>query len=89
MSPTASCASEAFRSLRSSLPVPFTLLHRNELNAELRAATATQTPCVIARTGGELAEILDAPALDACAGDIDAFAKALHAALAEHDLHFA
>ena len=80
---------DAFRALRSSLPVPFTLLHRNELSAELRAATGTKTPCVLARTGGELAEILDVAALDACAGDIDAFAQALHAALAERRLHFA
>ncbi len=77
---------EAFRALRSALPVPFTLLHRNELNAELRAATTTRTPCVLARTGGELTEILDAPALDACDGNLDAFAHALHAALAERRL---
>lgn len=80
---------DEFRTLRSSLPVPFTLLHRNELSAELRAVVDNRAPCVLARTDGALAEILDAPKLEACAGDIDTFNNSLHAALAERHLHFA
>ena len=80
---------EAFRAFRISLPVPFTLLHRNELSTELRTATGAKSPCVLARTGDQLAEILDARALEACAGDIDMFDDALHAAMAERQLHFA
>jgi hypothetical protein len=80
---------EAFRSLRALLPVPFTLLHRNELSAEFQAATGNDTPCVLVRTDGELSKILDASAIEACGGDVDAFNNSLHEALAERHLNFA
>lgn len=60
------------------LGVPFTLLHRNELNADLvRAIVGVRLPVVLAKRESRWSVALDADALGTCAGDIDAFRDAL------------
>ncbi len=66
------------------LGVPFDLLHLNEMPADVAAATATHgSPVVLARVrDGGLHLALDAAALDANGGSVQAFAAALQQALA-------
>ena len=44
----------AFDALTANLPVPFELLHRDELPSSLASATAGQLPCVVADRAGDL-----------------------------------
>lgn len=55
----------------ASLPVPMTVVHRNEARAdELRAAGAL--PAIVARTSGDdVLPLLGPDDLDRCAGDVD------------------
>lgn len=64
--------------------VPFLLLHRNELPADVAQVVGrTGTPVVLARTAdGGLAAVLDPQALDRLDGSVPAFERALDAALA-------
>jgi len=68
----------------AALPVPFELYHRDDQPDAARAVA--EPPCVLADTGTDLVLVLDAAALEACAGDLDAFNAALHDALAHQGL---
>jgi hypothetical protein len=60
------------------LGVPFELVHLNERDAGVRAATADRTPCVLARTGDRgLVFLLGPGDLDPLGGDVAAFAARL------------
>jgi hypothetical protein len=63
----------------AALPVPFDLRHRNELTgSERRALAGMVLPVVVAEMeDGSSIELLDAEALRACGGDVDAFAARL------------
>jgi len=71
----------AFDDLRARLDIPFAVVHRNERSPELEAATGDSLPCVAACIDGGWQIVLDRDALSACAGDVDAFARALDSAL--------
>lgn len=61
-----------------ALPVPFDLVHLNERDEAVRAATAGQTPCVVAvMTNGQVRQLLTSADLDAASGSIVAFGDAL------------
>lgn len=60
---------------------PSEVVHLNERDPVLRAATDGRTPCVVARTGDDIVEVLGSSELEACAGDVDAFRAALMTAL--------
>lgn len=69
------------------LGVPVRLLHLNEMTADVAdAVSAAGSPVVLARrTDGSLDVVLDASALDALHGSVDAFETALLTALAPAD----
>ncbi len=69
------------------LGIPFDLVHRNERSADLLSFTGARTPTVVAElaTGG-LVEVLDVAALDAVAGDVEGFGRALAGALEDKRL---
>ena len=66
----------------SSLPVPFDVVHRNERDARVEAATAGREPCVVAECAdGNVVVLMDDDALQR-AGDVAGLAPVLDAALA-------
>ena len=70
----------------AELDAPFDLRHRNELTeAEALVLTPMGLPVVAAElTDGRWVELLGRDALDACAGDVGAFARVLRTAVADH-----
>jgi hypothetical protein len=74
-----------WQACRDGLPVPFDTVHRDELPASLSDLDAAY-PCVAAETADGAALLLDAAALEACAGDPEALASAIEAAVADHGL---
>ncbi|TIC79671.1 hypothetical protein E8D34_11835 [Nocardioides sp. GY 10113] len=76
----------AWDDLAARLPVPFTLLHLNELPADV--ATLIEeigAPAVVGRTPDlALVPVLTADELDEVAGDVPAFERLLDARLADH-----
>ncbi len=62
------------------LGVPFELVHLNERDAGVRAASAERTPCVLARSGDTLVFLLGPDDLDRLGGDVPRFAAALRTA---------
>lgn len=69
------------------LGVPFELVHLNERDADVRAASAERTPCVLARTADRgLVPLLGPEDLDGLGGDVAAFADRLAQAVAEAGL---
>lgn len=71
----------AWRHLHSSLPVALRLVHRNERSPGLQEATEGRTPCVVLEESGRWRLLMDADALEACAGSVESFAQALRATL--------
>lgn len=69
------------------LPVPFDLRHRNELSdAELRALTPMGLPVVAGEfEDGSMLQLIGIATLDACAGDVDTFARHLARAISDLD----
>ncbi len=75
-------AKPEFDTLRCSLGMPVEVWHRNEQTPEVAAFTAGIEPVVVGRLDdGALTVLLDAAALDACGGSVDAFATALDDAM--------
>jgi hypothetical protein len=72
--------------MAGGLSVPFPLVHLNERSADLEAVTRGRTPCVAAETEDGYTIVVDAEALDACAGSIEAFRAALYGGLTEAGL---
>ncbi|MCU0262435.1 MAG: hypothetical protein MUF09_02025 [Candidatus Nanopelagicales bacterium] len=68
----------------AGLGVPFQLLHLNEMAPDVAAATArVGSPVVLARlSDGTIEPVLRADELEELGGSVEAFADALHAALA-------
>ena len=77
-----------WRECRAGMPVPFDVFHRNDQPDAVRAAVGGRTPVVVAQTDGGIVELLDGPALDACAGSPDALAAALEVAVARAGLRW-
>jgi hypothetical protein len=75
-----------WKECRAQLPVPFDVFHRDDQPPEVRVAAGMNTPYVLADTGSELVVLLDALALEACDGGVDAFSGALEVALRQHGL---
>ncbi len=71
--------------MAAGLPVPVRLVHLNERDARERVASPL-TPCVLARTGDGLVEVLGPDDLDGLGGSVEAFADALGPALTARGL---
>lgn len=69
-----------------ALPVPFDAVHLDERSEDVRTFTEGRTPCVVGHVEGGLVMVLEAGALESCAGDVPAFFERLEAALAEGGL---
>lgn len=74
-----------WRACRAGLPVPFATVHRDELPSSL-IGFATAYPYVAAETEDGPVLLLDADALEACAGDPEALVAAVEAAVIEQGL---
>jgi hypothetical protein len=74
-----------WQACRAGLPVPFDTVHRDELPAALVGLDAAY-PYVAAETDDGPVLLVDAGALDACAGDPETLVDAVEAAVAEHGL---
>ena len=72
--------------MAATLPVPFALAHRNEVEAPLAGLVEGALPCVVADTGQGPRLLVDAPALAGCGGGVEAFAEVLERAVAEAGL---
>lgn len=70
-----------WRRCQAELPVPFETFHRDDQPDAVRRAADGAAPIVVAETDEGWIPILDAAALEACAGDVDAMQQAIEAAL--------
>lgn len=62
----------------ASLPVPLTLVHLDERDADVAAASDGHTPCIVGRFDDGTARIVvDTEALEACGGDPEALLQLL------------
>lgn len=59
------------------LGVPFRLLHRNEVDDELRAASTGGLPCILAKVDGEWCQLMGRAELDGLGGSVERFEAAL------------
>ncbi len=75
-----------FAACQAEQPVPFEVVHLNERDAAVCAATEDRTPCVVAETDAGVTMLLSAVELEALAGDVARFREALQAALAKAGL---
>lgn len=73
----------AWRAARRQLPVPFTAVHLDERDAEERAVSEGQAPCVLAHTVEGVYVLLAGDELERCAGDPHLLVDALMRALPE------
>ena len=71
---------------RRGLPVPLELVHLNERSEAVREATERATPCVLGQVGPELVILLGPDDLEACRGEVTAFADSLARATADHGM---
>lgn len=72
----------AFDDLRGRLEVPLVLLHRDEVDEELRSLTEGRLPCVVAEHADQRrAIVLDRDDLRRCEGDVTVFETTLRGAL--------
>ena len=78
----------AFDSATRALPVPLTLLHRNELSPELVRAVDGDLPCVLARTTTGVDRLLGSAEIAACGSDPQLLVSQIVAALTAAELHF-
>jgi hypothetical protein len=74
---------------RADLPVPFDTYHRNDQPDVIRSAAGGQSPVVVAETATGHVVLLDAAALDACAGSIDRMLEAIEQSAARLGLTLA
>lgn len=73
----------AFDELVDRLPMPVTVVHRNEQEPALAEATRDLLPCVMAETADGWELLVGREALHECHGDVAAFDAVLSAALAD------
>lgn len=70
-----------WRSCRVGFGVPFDTFHRDDQPEAVRAAVDGAAPVVVAETDeGAIVPLLDAAALEACGGSVDALAVAVEGA---------
>ncbi len=81
--------SRAFKACRAGLPVPFVLVHLDERDAAVRAASEGRTPCVLADVGDELVMLMSPSLLDALGGDATRLQNAIEDAVGRAGLRFA
>lgn len=74
---------------RNAMPVPVTVVHRDERDADVLALSGDRTPCVLAQVDDGLVYVLGPGELDACDGDLDVFEHVLAAALDQANLDVA
>lgn len=72
-----------WKACRDALPVPMVTLHRDEVPEALAEAIAEPPPYVAAETDTGVVVVLDKAGIEACAGDPEALAGAIRAALAD------
>jgi hypothetical protein len=77
---------EAWRSCRDALPVPFETVHLDERSAQVRAASDSSVPCVLAHTDTGLSVLVGSSTLEACEGDPQRLIDSLEAAVAAQGL---
>ncbi len=65
----------------AELGIPFTLLHLNEMDADLAAFVGDQAACVVAQDASGYRMLLSDADLSACSGQVDAFIERLSQAL--------
>jgi hypothetical protein len=70
----------AWRQVASRFSAPFATYHRDDQPDAMRAASGGQEPVVLAETDRDTIVLLDAGALGACDGSVDALLAALRAA---------
>jgi hypothetical protein len=71
-----------WRAARAGLPVPFVAYHRDDQPAAVRAAGGSRPPAVVAElAGGEVVAVLDAEAIERCAGEPEQLVSAVVAAV--------
>ena len=75
-----------FDDAAAMLGVPFVLLHRDEISAEISELIDSELPCVVAETAGQRTVLLDRDALVACGKSPAALVEAIRSAAAEADL---
>ncbi|MBS2936675.1 hypothetical protein KDN32_02840 [Nocardioides sp. J2M5] len=72
----------AWDAMVARVPVPVRLLHLDEIDDDLRVAVAAAgAPVVLVRDGAQWREVVDADALDAMDGSVDAFEAAVREVL--------
>jgi hypothetical protein len=64
----------------AALDVPVELVHLNERSDQVEAASAGQTPCVLAHVDDRIVTLLGPEDLERIGGDVDAFVVTLRAA---------
>jgi diadenosine tetraphosphatase ApaH/serine/threonine PP2A family protein phosphatase len=72
----------AWAGLVAGLGVPFDVVHLNERDEQVRAASEGHTPCVLAHTDSGVIWLLGPVELAAAGGDVERFATVLRAAAA-------
>ena len=72
---------DEWKACRASLPVPFTAVHRDEMEADVAAAVGSTLPAVVARGEGGAVMLLGPEELDACVGEPAALVTAVETAL--------
>ncbi len=65
------------------LTTPFVLVHRNDRPEDVRRASASAVPCVLARVGDGLVMLLGPEALEQCHADVGEFERRLREAAGE------
>lgn len=72
-----------FDLLLAELTVPVDVVHRNEQEPEVAAATAGHLPCVAGRRQGSWSVVITADELRGCAGDVGRFGELVRRVLAD------
>ena len=80
---------DEWKRISRALPVPFDAVHLDQRSPEVRAASGTATPCVIASTGDGFEMLLGPQQLEACRAEPQALAVAILAAAETRGLRFA
>lgn len=80
---------DEWKRVSRALPVPFDAVHLDQRSPEVRAASGTATPCVIASTGGGFEMLVGPQQLEACRAEPQALAVAILAAAETRGLRFA
>lgn len=79
----------SWKQLRSELPMPMDLVHRNEVSPEILHAAGGRTPCLIGLVDGRIVRLLGPEDLEACAGDVSVFRQTLEAKMGAQGLDVA